>query len=85
MGVSDWKSPNEWIKVWSEATNVDGRFVELPRDTTIKPSDDPSGFGLAVLQVAQFVVEFGYFGGDPAVLSPDDVSSCMAASIDGDS
>jgi hypothetical protein len=69
--VSEWKTCPAYLELWSTKTGIKGRFEKTePTDL----DDDPMGMNLAVAQVAQFIVEFGYIEGDPDVLMPEDVS-----------
>ena len=73
LAISEWMTCKEWLKIWSASTGVKSRFEEAQAGD--HPSDDPTGLKLEFLQTSQFLVDFGFTGGDPDVLMPEDVSS----------
>ena len=73
LAVSEWMTCRKWLDVWSATTGVRSRFEEA--DPEAATADDPSGLKLEFFQTGQFLVDFGFTGGDSDVMLPEDVST----------
>lgn len=73
LAVSEWMSSTAWLELWSKTTGIKSRYEEVGEKEST--SDDPSGVKLQFYQSARFLTEFGFTGGDPELLLPEDVSS----------
>lgn len=60
------------MTTWGSITKVKARYEDVFTDAPV--TDDPSGFKLLLQEVSQFANEFGFTGGDPSILTPEDVS-----------
>lgn len=74
LGVGEWMTNKEFLDLWSSTTGVPSRFVEPTLDEA-DTTQDPTGLSLAFLQTALFIRDFGFAGGDPAIVSPDEAST----------
>lgn len=73
LGVSEFLSYNQWVSLWSAHTGVKTQFHNVPVE--LFTADDPSGLKRTMADVMKSIEEFGYTGGDPDVITPDEVSA----------
>ncbi|KAI9717640.1 MAG: hypothetical protein M1812_004585 [Candelaria pacifica] len=83
LGYGMMISPKEYLKLWTEIHGVrNGGFREL----TIKEAEDLEGGGPTAREAVEsyaFTLEFGWDGGDPDVLRPEDLGvGCPTTSIE---
>lgn len=64
---------DEWAALWSEVTGVKSKFEDaIPKEA---PSTNGGfDFKAVLLQTGDFLTEFGFTGGDPNVVEPEEVS-----------
>lgn len=64
---------DEWATLWSDVTGVKSKFeATLPKEA---PSTNGGfDFKAVLLQTGDFLTEFGFTGGDPNVVEPEEVS-----------
>lgn len=74
LGVSEWMAFDEWAALWSIVTGVKSKFEDNVSQEPLPPSNDTFDFKMMFLQTGYFVTEFGYTGGDPNVVGPEEVS-----------
>ncbi|KAK0865502.1 hypothetical protein LTS02_005304 [Friedmanniomyces endolithicus] len=71
VGASEYLNGSEYFKLLCDHLGAKGTYTEVPFDSMV--SDDPTGFKLEIAQVYAFVNEFGYDGGDPEVVTADEL------------
>ena len=65
---------DDWAALWSSVTGVKSKFEDTVSWEPLPPSNDTFDFKTMFSQTAYFVNEFGYTGGDPDVIGPEEVS-----------
>ncbi|KAK3624617.1 hypothetical protein LTR56_014379 [Elasticomyces elasticus] len=70
-GASEFLPFKTYLQLLCDHLGTSGTFETIPFDGTVK--DDPTGWKLELVQVYAFIKEFGYSGGDPEVLTADDL------------
>ncbi|KAI7310542.1 hypothetical protein KC315_g12576 [Hortaea werneckii] len=73
LGVSEWMTFSDWATLWSNVTGVRSRFEDNVSQEPPPPSNDTFDFKMMFLQTGYFVTEFGYTGGDPDVVGPEEL------------
>ena len=71
LGVSEFMTPTRWLDIWAEHVGVKAHYEPIPLDAYTK--DDPTGLMLEFGQCMAYIDEFGFTGGDPEVILPDEV------------
>ncbi|TKA76835.1 hypothetical protein B0A55_04631 [Friedmanniomyces simplex] len=71
VGASEYLDSPEYVKLLCDHLGVTGTYAEVPWNGTVQ--DDPTGFKLEIAQVYAYVNEFGYDGGDPEVMTADEL------------
>lgn len=72
LGVSEHMTWPEWTKLWGEVLGVKATFKQVSEDDYFRGAPDPLKKELA--ETFAYVEEFGYTGGDPEVLTVEQVS-----------
>ena len=73
LGVGSMLSMTEYLKIWCEANKVPfGGFDSIPLEVFEELVSVP-GLGKELGEMLAFIDEFGYDGGDPIVVYPEDV------------
>lgn len=62
----------DYVKLWSSITGVPAAFEHSTVETMDKLA--PGGFGEEIGEMLAYSQDFGYWGGDPSVIYPKDVS-----------
>lgn len=65
----------EYVKLWSKTLGVPAVFERFTLDDMDKLG--PGGFGIEIGEMHAYAMEFGYWGGDPSIVLPADVSLRM--------
>ena len=74
LGVGSTLSWTEYLKIWCDINKVPfGGFDPIPLGVFEKVVPIP-GLGKEMGEMLAFMDEFGYDGGDPAIVHPKDVS-----------
>ncbi|GAB1737777.1 hypothetical protein NU219Hw_g2184t1 [Hortaea werneckii] len=73
LGVSEWMAFDDWAALWSNVTGVRSRFEDTAFQQPPRPSSDVFDFKTMFSQTGYFVNEFGYTGGDPDVVGPEEL------------
>lgn len=72
IGAASELSWKEWCELWGKANGKTCRFEESnPRELE---EALPGGLGKELADMFRYIGDFGYFGRDPAVVWPKDVS-----------
>jgi len=74
LGVGSFISWRDYMKLWAKIQGVpEGRYREI----TVADMDKmaPGGGGREIAEAHAYMEEFGYDGGDPTVIRPEDVST----------
>ncbi|KAK5155039.1 hypothetical protein LTS14_005994 [Recurvomyces mirabilis] len=71
LGVSEWLGTGKYLELLFDHLGVKGRFEDISFEAAVQ--NDPLGLKLQFAEGFRFAEEFGYTGGDPEVVSPDDV------------
>jgi hypothetical protein len=83
LGVSQSMTWLEWMKLWGNILGVKAGFKKVSGDEFFKNVPEP--LKKELWDTYDYVEEFGYTGGDPEVLTPEQVSSvtciCIARSL----
>jgi hypothetical protein len=69
----------EWIKIWGNVLGVKARYERVSGDDFLNGLPEP--MKIEFLDTYNFVEEFGFTGGDPAVLMPEQVSLAVQVDI----
>ncbi|KAI7282850.1 hypothetical protein KC345_g3272 [Hortaea werneckii] len=72
LGVSEWMTFDDWATLWSDVTGVKSKF----EDAVPKEAPSTNGgfdFKAVLLQTGDFLTEFGFTGGDPDVVGPEEL------------
>ncbi|KAI8582595.1 hypothetical protein K450DRAFT_205741 [Umbelopsis ramanniana AG] len=71
MGVSQTLSYGDYLKIWGEVNGVPTRYVKITQEQFygLLPSAAAKEFD----EMNAFIAEFGYYGGEPGLLSPSDL------------
>ncbi|KAM0541179.1 hypothetical protein ACHAPJ_013343 [Fusarium lateritium] len=72
VGRSSLLSWKEYAALWGKIHNVECRFHRL--DRKVLENAIPGGIGEELADMLEYIGEFGYDGGDPDVVYPEDVS-----------
>lgn len=70
-GASEYLSARDYMKLWTEHLGVHIEFAQASAEEFI--GEDPTGLKRMYTEAFLFTEDFGYFGGDPAVKSADQV------------
>lgn len=73
LGVSQTLTWPEWMAIWGDVLGVQAGFHQVSRDDFFR--DVPQALRKDLEDTYDFIEEFGFTGGDPAVLTPEEVSS----------
>lgn len=77
LGVGSILSWKEYAALWGKIHGVECSFERLDRQVLEKAV--PGGVGAEFADMFEYISEFGYDGGDPTVVLPEDVSdTCMS-------
>ncbi|KAI7312924.1 hypothetical protein KC315_g11839 [Hortaea werneckii] len=72
LGVSEWMAFDDWATLWSDVTGVKSKFEDaLPKGAP--STNDGFDFKAVLLQTGHFLTEFGFTGGDPNVVEPEEL------------
>ena len=71
-GVSEHKTWPEWTKLWGDIVGVKATFEQVSEDYAFRGAPDP--FRQEIAEAFRYTEEFGYTGGDPEVLTAEQVS-----------
>ncbi|KAK4555930.1 hypothetical protein LTR86_007150 [Recurvomyces mirabilis] len=71
LGVSEWLGTGKYLELLFDHLEVKGQFQDISFEAAVQ--DDPLGLKLQFAEGFRFAEEFGYTGGDPEVVSPDDL------------
>ena len=71
LGVSEWLGTGRYLEILFDHLGVKGQFQDISFETAVQ--DDPLGLKLQFAEGFRCAEEFGYTGGDPEVVSPDEV------------
>lgn len=71
LGVSETLTWPEWMAVWGDVLGVEARFQQVSKDDFFR--DVPQALRKDLEDTYDFIEEFGFTGGDPAVLTPEEV------------
>jgi hypothetical protein len=79
LGVSEWMTFPEWAAVWGRVLGVETRYEQVSRDELFEgvPADMKQEIGDSF----DYMEEFGFAGGDPDVLDPEQVSGKIKALV----
>ena len=82
VGASEYLSARQWLQLWSAHTGIKAAY-EL---TTLEEfsGHDPTGLMREVGELLMYIEEFGFDGGDPNILTADQVGSAAAQALSGD-
>lgn len=80
LGVSDFLSMREWVKIWSKPMRLLARY-EMSTAFADNAASDSTGLSLQMSETAKLVAEFGYTLGDPDVIMPEEVSGWRAVPV----
>ena len=70
-GVSEFLSNKQWLNIWASHLGVQAQYQQIPFDEFIE--NDPVGIQRQLAETMAFVEEFGITGGDPSVVTPDEL------------
>ncbi|KAI7544151.1 hypothetical protein KC331_g6976 [Hortaea werneckii] len=73
LGVSEWMAFDDWAALWSNVTGVKSKFEDTVSQERLRPSNGTFDFKNMFSQTGYFVTEFGYTGGDPDVVGPEEL------------
>ncbi|KAK3070999.1 hypothetical protein LTR53_009447 [Teratosphaeriaceae sp. CCFEE 6253] len=71
VGASQYITLNQYLKLLCDHLGVAGTYKRTAFEDNVK--DDPTHFKLELAEVYAYVMEFGYDGGDPEVITPDEL------------
>lgn len=71
VGASQYVNLRDWLDVWSSHVGVKARYERMSPEMLTE--GDTSGFMGSIVEMFQFLDDFGYAGGDPNALTPDSV------------
>jgi len=72
LGVSEWMSVKDFFALLCAHLGVEGHYEHMSLEAFVV--DDPLGVKVGFGQTVLFVEEFGFSGGNPDVLLPENVS-----------
>ena len=72
LGYTRLMSWNDYMDLWSKTLGVRGRYQQMPREEFLTAVPEP--MRRQYDEVFRYVAEFGWTGGDPKVVQPEDVS-----------
>lgn len=72
LGYSSLLSWNEYADLWGKIHNVECHFHRLDRE--VFENSIPGGVGEELADMLEYIGEFGYDGGDPDIVYPENVS-----------
>lgn len=79
LGVASWVSWKEWMELFGERVGV--KEVKYEEMSVAEMAEMiPGGFGKELADMYQYIDRFGYDGGDPGVVTPEQVSILVAKS-----
>jgi hypothetical protein len=73
LGSSGFLTWNEFAALWGKVHGVKCRFER--QDRKVLESAIPGGVGEELVDMFEYIGDFGYHGGDPSVIFPADVST----------
>ena len=71
VGASEELSLQQWLDIWSSQIGVSARLERMDRNLVVQ--NDPTGIMEEMMESFEFMEEHPFDGGDPDVLSPDEV------------
>ncbi len=72
LGFGDLLTWTEYVKLWSKITGFPAAFEKSTVADMVKIA--PGGRGEEIGETFAYMQDFGYWGGDPSVIFPKDVS-----------
>jgi hypothetical protein len=72
-GTASLLSWKEWVEIWGRIMDVTCTYEEISDD--VLPDMIPGGVGQELNDMFRYMDEFGYYGSDPTLTWPKDVSS----------
>lgn len=81
LGVGQMLSWREYTALWSRILGVEATYYEVP--TTDLAKELPEGLERELPEMALYMEEFGYDGGDPSIIHPTGLPvDCPTTSIE---
>lgn len=79
LGAGSFISWREYTKLWAKSQGVHCAYQQstMADIEAALPEGFPPGFALAAGESTAYLDEFGYDGGDPDILRPDEVSTLL--------
>ncbi|EHK39351.1 hypothetical protein TRIATDRAFT_48067 [Trichoderma atroviride IMI 206040] len=71
VGVSEMMTFPTWMEIWGRVLGVQAAYQEVPPDEFYK--DFPEPLGRELMDTNEYMIEFGYTGGDPEVIYPKEL------------
>lgn len=82
LGVSEWMTFPEWAEAWGRVIGVKVAYRQVSMDEMFKGV--PPVVAQEIGDSFDYLEEFGFAGGDPDVLDPEQVSPALFVSVLGD-
>lgn len=71
VGVSEMMSFSKWVEIWGRVLDVQAAYQEVSPGEFYK--DFPEPLGQELMDTNEYMIEFGYTGGDSEVMYPNQV------------
>lgn len=79
FGVSEEMTWPDWTKLWGDLLGVQARYQQVSKEEFFKDAPGPLGEELG--ETYDFIAEFGYTGGDPEVITVQQVINPLNTSL----
>ncbi|KAL6691593.1 NAD(P)-binding protein [Trichoderma pleuroticola] len=71
VGVSETMTFSTWVEIWGRVLDVQTAYQQVPPGEFYR--DFPKPLGQELMDTNEYMIEFGYTGGDPEVLYPKEL------------
>ncbi|KAK0763282.1 hypothetical protein N5P37_004269 [Trichoderma harzianum] len=71
IGVSEMMTFSTWVEIWGRVLDVQAAYQEVSPGEFYK--DFPQPVGQELMDTNEYMIEFGYTGGDPEVMYPNEL------------
>lgn len=82
LGVSEWMTFSEWMGVWGRVLGVVARYQQISNEEMFEGL--PLPMAEEIRDGFDYIEEFGFAGGDPDVLDPEQVRPFATRLLSGD-